>query len=554
MRILNEILKNLKIILRSWTSMFLLVFGPLLLIIIIGITFSGETVNGIKIGIHTESRDAIQPLIQNISAVGEVYEYDNITSCLSDLQLSLVHLCMDIAEDGGEVPGGTFTFYYDASRKKLSTMIISELNLFVGQTAEEITLESTKGILNNIQQMVVFLVDRRDELSELSNQSVDVLSKLEKRKEKLEELNDEFKPRYRELKKVQAEVNASFSVLDASKSRFDSSVEAMRSSLQSFLGISHALSYLNLSFNTTSIDSSSAALLSSVDSLTNETDSYYALLMDAHDQFNSAVDQIDQLNAFLDEEIRFNDQAITEISSAVKRVEEISAEMDKSIESLSVLDPSLAERITKPIIQEYSPLKSFRNIELVFPGLLVMVIVFITILFSNILMLEELHSEAHFRSLIAPVSKLLVPAGILLTNIILVFFQMAILLVIGQYKFGIPLTGHLPSIIAVSLLMIVLFTLLGMSFAYMFPSVQTSILITTFTGLAFYLFSSIVTPLELMPVMAAKFAMFNPVVIAEGLLRVLISYGIGLSVKAVILLVFYIAVMAFVLVSLVRKS
>jgi ABC-type polysaccharide/polyol phosphate export permease len=181
--------------------------------------------------------------------------------------------------------------------------------------------------------------------------------------------------------------------------------------------------------------------------------------------------------------------------------------------------------------------------------------VFVTLLFSNILTLSEINAEAYFRNTISPVTPLLMPAGVFLSTYVLVMFQVTILLLIGQYWFKVQLLPVLLQTYVLASLLIFVFTLIGMILAYLIKTQEISVLTTTFVALGVYLFSSIVTPLELMPIIASKIAAFNPVVLGEVMFKKLLLYQIPLfySIEALLTIIIYILILTIITLFLNNK-
>src|SRR3989344_5537261 len=157
--IFNEISKNLKQIFRNWSSLILLILGPLALILIIGFTSAGETAHGVQIGITADNYSSIKDLTNKIEKIGNLEKYEDINECIDNLKNNKKHLCIEVeqelTEDQTIFPRGIFTFYYDESRKKLSDSIITEINKIIGETSEDISIKSTTGILDEIQKLVL---------------------------------------------------------------------------------------------------------------------------------------------------------------------------------------------------------------------------------------------------------------------------------------------------------------------------------------------------------------------------------------------------------------
>ena len=98
-------------------------------------------------------------------------------------------------------------------------------------------------------------------------------------------------------------------------------------------------------------------------------------------------------------------------------------------------------------------------------------------------------------------------------------------------------------------MLVMIFVFLGMIFAYISNTTQSSILLTTFVALAFFLFSNAVTALEAMPPLAASIAKYNPTVIATSLFRRILLFHIPLELmfKDFLILCIYAAALFFVL-------
>ena len=92
-----------------------------------------------------------------------------------------------------------------------------------------------------------------------------------------------------------------------------------------------------------------------------------------------------------------------------------------------------------------------------------------------------------------------------------------------------------------------------MIFAVLIRNEQTSILTTTFSALAFFLFSDAVTPLETMPAAASALAALNPFVIAASAFKKVIIFGITEVRQELVMLSIYLAFMVFILWFVVNK-
>ncbi|MBN1502179.1 ABC transporter permease [Candidatus Woesearchaeota archaeon] len=605
-----ELYKNFKIIFRSWSSISLLILGPLVLILLVGFAFSGESIHGIVIGVHSSNPASIRPMMDNFTQIGEIKEYTAIEQCIADLQIELTHICLDFSDnfvEGEELPSGQVVFYYDNTRKKISNEIVNVLSSYFGNTSEQISIESAKTIFKNIEALVIFLSNRNQDIISVVNESENIKSDLIMRKQRLEEFQQEFLPRYYKVKRIQTQVaeltdkvNNSYTLLmnqsEALKQELllltdmigllqpttdhyiykindtlsvykkSSSIVLDQNPLYNLTGLTNLSmvnrleisGIINSSLKTIDLTSlsdeeyldllllltnkQSRTVITLIDEFTNTTGQTFYQLITLKTEFDSMIVQLDEIKLMLDEEIEATDEYIAKIDASVARIQELREELDRNLLLLSKLNPTLAEKLVKPILQSFEPLmRNIKNIKLAFPSLLAQIIIFISILFANIVTLSELNSKAFLRNLIAPVNDLVYTLGLLITNLIVVLFQTGVLLAVAQFKFNIEITQIILPIIFVCILISLVFIIIGMVFAFVFSNEQTSILLTTFAALTFFLFSDIIAPLETMPLVAANIAYYNPFVLVQKIFRKIIIFDIplGYSISELTILLGY---------------
>ena len=617
-KLLYEQIKNFKILFRNISSLLLLIIGPLSLILLIGFAYSGEGIHSVNIGAISDDFDSLEPAFANFSSFAEIIEYSEVESCINDMALDKVHICLEFGEDfmqnSGEIPTGTIVFYYDNSKKALSTKIVDSISDFFGVQADKISLESATTIFQNIENMVVYLYDRNADISTIVNESLSIKHSLILRKEKLIEIQEEFEPTYNNIKKVQknleklnTEINTSYKEFNESLALVESNLVLVKSQLlllkitypNKEIYISNStyttnpnffnennISYfelgdLNYSIINKSIDipkfnqsinlndlnsdiSTNIIINSALDSievledslaqLQNKTNTYFFYVGNQKTEFDKAVVLLDTIKKLLDADIKSSDEYIQKIDSAVENMIVVQRELNSSLKELSRLDPEVAKELVNPIMENYEPLlPGLENIKIAFPSMLSIIIIFISILFADIVTLSEINSKAFYRNLIAPVKKLVFTGGLMITNIFVVFFQVAILLLVGQFSFKIDVVTHLGSLLIVIFALVLLYTCLGMIFAMLIRNEQSSILTTTFVALAFFLFSDQVTPLETMPKLAALIAAKNPHVLASVAFRKILIFGVPVITTELLWLGSYV-IIAFILVVYLTKK
>lgn len=617
-KLLHEQIKNFKILFRNISSLLLLIIGPLALILLIGFAYSGEGIHSVNIGAISNDFETLEPAFANFSSFAEIIQYNNVESCVKDMALEKVHICLEFGKDfmqnSGDIPTGTIVFYYDNSKKALSTKIVDSISEFFGVQADKISLDSATTIFQNIENMVVYLYDRNADISTIVNESLSIKHDLILRKEKLIEVQEEFTPTYNNIKKIQQnlddmnkDINTSYEEFNDSLDVVETNLELVKSQLlllkiffpSTKIYISNTTYTTNLSFftdnnityfdlddlnysvinksisipefnrsielNELSEDISTGFIINaaldsikvfedSLLALHNNIDTYFFYIEKQKTEFDKAVDLLDTIDELLEADIRTSDEYIQKIDSAVQKMIVVQKELNSSLKELSKLDPELAQQLVNPIMENYEPLlPGLENIKIAFPSMLAIIIIFISILFANIVTLSELNSKAFYRNLIAPVKKFIFTGGLMITNIFVVFFQVAILLLVAHFSFKIDVVTHLGSLLIVVFVLVLLYTCLGMIFAILIRNEQSSILTTTFVALAFFLFSDQVTPLETMPKLAALIAAKNPQVLASLAFRKILIFGVPVIGTELLWLIGYL-VIAFALVIYLTKK
>ncbi len=553
MRLLTEITKNFKLLFRNWTTLLLLILGPLLLILLVGYAFSGNTIHDIKIGVIGDLQ--IKGLSEEIGDIGELIEFNDLTQCIMMLERSEMHLCLEVESTGErETFSGDVTFYYDPTRKKVSLAVIDKIKEFFGLKAEEISILSAKTLLEDIQGLVKFIKDSRGDIDGIQNQSLQIRADLVERKSQLQAINATFTPSYRRIRASYEKISPSIKKAENATNQFITTGNNAQQTINTLIGLTGPLAAMTTTINDTAAKVNSVIpglvpqnltdeyitkldefnkqliiLNQSLSTIISSTNSSMKEIITIHSELEGIIKQLDTMVALLEFEIEQTDRYIHLIDDSNIKLEAIGKEIDEKTAELDKINPGLAEKLIKPITQEFeSIIDDPPSVQAVFPILLSAMILFISLLFSNIVSLLEIYNKAYIRNILAPVNDLMFMIGLIITNFFVVFFQVIVLLMVAQTRFGVDIIGHAGDVMIVSIVMITIFVFLGMIIANITKSVQSSILLTTFTALVFFLFSNIVSVLEMMPKPAAFAASLNPVVISNEMLRRILFFGQGI--------------------------
>ncbi|NJL43966.1 MAG: ABC transporter permease [Nitrosarchaeum sp.] len=148
MRWTKVLLKNFKALFRSKVSAFIIIFGPLLIVMLVSFAFMGSGEFRFGIGVFAEEDTALaQDFIAGLSESGKfvVRVMDDPKSCVDGVSQSELQACLLLPAGFEIAPGRTnvVRFYVDTSRTNLvgevRDLLRSELDVQGQEVSEDIT-------------------------------------------------------------------------------------------------------------------------------------------------------------------------------------------------------------------------------------------------------------------------------------------------------------------------------------------------------------------------------------------------------------------------------
>jgi ABC-2 type transport system permease protein len=514
--------KNLKLLIRSKSSALIIILGPLLVIFLVGIAFGNISKYSLNVGTYSESySDITNSFVEKLKEKEfRVQKIDTEESCIDQIKLGKLHTCIIFPPnfDVGSDKMNEITFYVDYSKVNLIWMILETLSTKLQEQTSELSLDLTTNLLNKLETT-------RTEL-------------------------DSKKPLIAELKTRNQQIQGEFDMLDrdvAGKiSNFKSSASEIREYIIGKIEVAKD-TISNIKSELKSLDLNCSENVSSCKELTskikldNQLGSLDVLLYNIYNKVEdpSDVSEADLANlAQLAGEIDMVlNQVLDSVSSVIAQnsitIEEFQTSFDKIHDDLEAVKIKDAATIINPIttqIKTVIPEKTYLNY--LFPPLIVLVVMFISILLSTTLVMMEKHSIAYFRNFITPTRDITFILATFLTNMILVTFQLIIIIAISINFFKAQIFSSLITAIPAMFLITTLFTFFGMFIGYIFNSEETATLAAISLGSVFLFLSDVILPLESMPDYIRDIAQFNPFVIGENLLRKAVLFQANFSVLA----------------------
>ncbi|MEK6901543.1 MAG: ABC transporter permease, partial [Nanoarchaeota archaeon] len=520
--------KNLKLLVRAKSSALIVVFGPLLIILTLGLAFNTSDSYGIKVGVFANTyTDDVNSFITALEQDKfTVVKYERtIDQCVQDVKLNNVHACLTLPESFA-IEGNTpkeITFHIDPSRINLVWVIQETVKQRFNLKAQEISQGLTGDLLTKLS----------DTKSKVSGETEHVTT-IKERSNSAKTSSEAVKSSLSTIDLTNPATVYDFSVADTFKSTASARITDGKTKIDNAVSAVNSAN-LNATEKTKIKDPLAEAkkLIEDVNGLLagvplNASDNTTTTIT-----FNDISTLMNQLKADIDTTKTKLTAASAAITSGVTTLDSVSASINEGISSLDSLQQVLNEItanlesqkvteagvIANPLvtkIERVSPEGTYLNYS--FPALLVLVIMFSSLLLGTTLVMMEKHSPAFTRNFFLPLSKVSFILSTYLTNLILIAIQVVI--IIGISLFFLPDSYvTFPFVGLVLFLAASVFTFLGMIIGYLFTSEETGVLASISLGSLLLFMSGVVLPLETMPALLQDVTSLNPFVVAEKLIR-----------------------------------
>jgi len=155
-KLLEVIKKNFKILIRSKSSALIILFGPLLLILLVGTAFNTSTFYDIKVGSYSPSynelSDSILEKLQQDQY--KIFKTKSEESCINGVKTGAYHLCVIIPENltASQEADNTIQVYADQSRMNLVFAIRSAIIDKVVEKSKELSESLTSVVVNQLEE------------------------------------------------------------------------------------------------------------------------------------------------------------------------------------------------------------------------------------------------------------------------------------------------------------------------------------------------------------------------------------------------------------------
>jgi len=175
------IVKDFKILLRSKLSASLMVFGPLFLVVIVGLALSAQDISDIKIGVYGGENEYVQSAMEEVATNGTVF-YDNLDECVNGVGFGIIHSCIEFPEEFVKGTQNDVNIYVDLSRVQLA--------MILGRNIRYAMQHESVAIGEKMAEEIISIVDDFKEEVNVNIKTIDEISSKGKgMKSKLSDVN-----------------------------------------------------------------------------------------------------------------------------------------------------------------------------------------------------------------------------------------------------------------------------------------------------------------------------------------------------------------------------
>lgn len=509
-KLFKTIMKNYKILFRNRDSAAVVVLGPLMIMLLVGLAFNNSQSFEVRVGTYTPDNSGLTPsFIQNLEVDYELQAFLTEKECIDGIKTGEVHICVSFPPNFNieNQKVNNVSLFVDNSRQNLVYQVIETIKATVQSSSEDISLELTTDLLEAIRNtqsttasnLATVLVLKQD--AELINtENNQVISNantinLESGSISLSGVKTELT----NLKKELADIGDAASTADDIETAYASTAGGnftpeMDLLIESLEKLENS-SVVSVEEAIASVDAASSSI--------SEIETSIEVAKVAKTNINTKSNNIKT--------------KITNVKTQLDGVKTGLEFVQAQIDALTVTD---AENIVNPVNTNIEPVIT-ENSRLVFlfPFLVILVIMLVSILLSSTLIVLEKSSRAFFRNFTTSTKDEHFIFSTFMTSFLLVFSQAIIIMIVGVAFLKAPLLSNWGMTLLVLVLTITLFVMIGMAIGYSLNTQQSSNMVSISFASIFLLLSNLILPLEAVGPALKTATQFNPYVIASELLR-----------------------------------
>lgn len=513
----------LKSFFRNWKTILLLLVFPVLLILVIFSSFDQTGLGNVPVGI-VNSISGIEEMFEIFTFL-DLTEYSSLDECLIIMKRRENYGCLEFKDETTIV----VTFHYDNTQEPFIYELaqrIEQVILFIQNSlSKEIVgefLDSTSTSYEETHQIAQDLDVALLDVSQYIQQVTAIRSRVNNAQN---DLSNALTQMSRDLQDTRTAVASTQSMY----------WDASRSISQSISRVENELNFGQIHTLRSQLQSLDSQFSWRINDINNRLDGYEQ----TRQRGVSYVRELDRIRSDLDateRDLRSYQQSLIEYKAQLLQVQ-------SDLLELSKMDVNM---ILSPIqvrgIPQYIPLRAdsggdvsqtqisqglaLLNMQVLFPKILLLIVIFLSLLIGSFMTVQSIHSTAKSRLKLLNGIFFAEVIGIFVASILVVFAPITMIVLVGNFIFGINMVRYWVYVLLLLVLLSSFFILVGSITAYALKSESISFLTIAFLLVFFIFFSGFVLPLEHMGHYFSLVASFLPPSVALDALYILLFYTI----------------------------
>ncbi len=538
MKIFKCISKNLKVLVRSKLASFVIVLAPMLLFLLLQIALNVPEQFTLDIGVYSEKFSPISDAIvlelrdNNIRVAFTISREE----CIASVQGGTYSTCIVFPSNMSlGMKEDTVTIFVDTSKNNIVWAIKDILRNKIEKETISLSSNMTIEVINHVNLVQEGTVARQKDVSRalaltknaskanavsLANANVMNFS-INRRNFNVTAIKDGI-----QLAKTFA--NNAMVKAKSLASSISSDFDKMEDSATLYITNHTArLKYLDI------INDTKTYLKSTSQALSYNANSSNINLGDVREHVANLVVGYSALTESIKKNTGLKSDSVTKLQTMAKEIEATLSELNKinatlaefhrSFDQIKILEP---QEIVEPFelkVESITPTKS--QMSLIFPQFLAIIILFVSLIIPTMMSVSDKRSHSGTRERLTPVYRVVYIMGIYLTNLLLMFIEVILTVVLTRFVLDINVLPNLPSITLSVLLSGSAFIMIGIFLGQLFNEEHNALIAAVSIACLLLFMSGVIIPIEAMPPQFYHANLYNPFVVTISLLRQEIFYS-----------------------------
>ncbi|MBI4919172.1 ABC transporter permease [archaeon] len=520
---------SVKEFVRNWKSIFLLIVCPLILISIIFTSFNAEGIQKIPLGLIMKTPDFRLNDFRSVTKEFIILkEYNSLDDCFAELKAGREYACIEVIKE--------LSFFlninFDNTKGAVIWEVLARLKNTVDNLQKEETKNVAKGVLTRLKTTLEDLERLHNELITANNQLDNYIFKTDQTITELRTLKSELSTTLQSMRNDIQELKNSKSTAEQEKNELYQEIKS-----KDYKNTANRISSIGLQTGTPELTQISNELLG----LENLIERYNQQVNDYFVKFDNRIYQYEQTNekgyaytTQIDSKVQELENVKNELVTYKTKINLLQNKLDNARNDLKGVERLDPEVLVNPVIIKNQPTyegdarsRNLVILQTVFPTLLLLVVLFLSLLISSFITLRNVNSSASKRVML--IKGIFVHDFLsgYISSLFITSIPMLCVLLLGKYVFKIDLFSNFVLVFLILFLLSSIFLMLGMIIANVIKKESIALLLTTFILIILIFFSGLLLPIEKMSDTAALFAINFPGKITIDALNQVIFYGQG---------------------------